>query len=88
MSGLSGWPDGWDEKPDRRRTSEIITVEFADEMFVAVVTDASIGLKHTAEDREVAYWIPISLIDGPTPERGTWIATIDIPEWKADELEI
>lgn len=83
---LSNYPAGWDETPARRRSSEIVEIEFADQMFVAVVTDSAIGLKETAEDADVEHWIPISLIDGPTPERGTWISTIDIPEWKADEL--
>ena len=85
---LSKWPDSWQNRRKESVVSDLVECEFYDYMFVAAVTEAAVGLKENEDDRDVAYWVPISLIDGETPSVGTWIESITIPEWKADELGI
>jgi hypothetical protein len=85
---LSQWTDWNDEyDPHASDRESIVTADLDGDYLVAIVTDKAIGLKADHGD-PVDYWFPISQIHGDIPRRNTWIDSIQIPRWLAEEKDL
>ena len=86
---LSEWPDHFKDDPNDRNDQEYVTVEFEVEMLVKRSTGKAIGLYEEGGGyNQELLWIPISQIDGPVPKVASWISSIRIPRWLADEKNL
>ena len=64
----------------------VIECVFDEPRYVKRKTAKAIGLTDTiADDEEIPLWLPISQIDGDIPELGSWVESVCIPQWLANE---
>ena len=81
MVPLSEWPEHF---RDGNSDSEMVTVEFVEEMCVLAETDKAIGIAAVDSDGDVEYWLPKSQLTENYTQDDV-LDEIELPLWLAEE---